>query len=204
MDTIHAIINDIFQWVQGLGYFGIVLGLMLEVIPSEVVLAYGGYLVSTGEISFVGAVIFGTIGAVGQNWILYAIGRYAGRPFFEKYGKYLKIKEKHLTIAEGWFNKYGAGIVFTARFVPFMRQIISVPAGMARMSFGLFTLLTLLASIPWSLIFVFLGWKMGDQWQHVSEKAGPYVQPTLLIAIALLIIYVVIKIWRSKSRAKRA
>lgn len=200
MDFIHEVINGIFQWIQGLGYFGIVLGLMVEVLPSEIVLGYGGYLVSTGQISFIGAVIFGTIGAVIQNWILYAIGRYAGRPFFEKYGKFLKIKQKHLDIAENWFNKYGAGIVFTARFVPFMRQIISIPAGMARMPFGLFTLLTALASVPWSIIFVFLGWKLGDQWEHVSEQAGPYVQPAILIALALLIIYIVFKVWRSRMK----
>ncbi|OPA74323.1 hypothetical protein BVG16_24690 [Paenibacillus selenitireducens] len=204
MDYIHEIINQIFSWVQGLGYFGIVLGLMLEVIPSEIVLAYGGYLVSIGDISFTGAVIFGTIGAIAQNWILYAIGRYAGRPFFEKYGKYLKVSKKNLDTAEGWFNKYGAGIVFTGRFIPVMRQIVSIPAGMARMNFWLFTLLTALASIPWSLLFVFLGWKLGDQWQSVSEKAGPYVQPAILIAIALLIVYIVIKIWRSRTRVKQS
>lgn len=202
MSYIHEIISNLFAWVQGLGYFGIVLGLMLEVIPSEIVLAYGGYLVSTGDISFTGAVIFGTIGAVAQNWILYAIGRYAGRPFFERYGKFLKVSAKNLDTAEGWFKKYGAGIVFTGRFIPVMRQIVSIPAGMARMNFGLFTLLTTLASIPWSLLFVFLGWKLGDQWQNVSEKAAPYVQPAILIALALLIVYVIIKVMRSRSRSK--
>ncbi|CAH0119183.1 MULTISPECIES: DedA family protein [unclassified Paenibacillus] len=201
MDLIHQIIDQLFQWVQSLGYFGIVLGLMLEVIPSEIVLAYGGYLVSTGQISFIGAVIFGTIGAVAQQWILYAIGRFGGRPFLEKFGKYLKIKPKHLDLSERWFEKYGAGIVFTARFVPVMRQVISIPAGITRMPLGLFTILTLLASIPWSLLFVYLGWKLGDQWDKIHEKAAPYVQPAILIALALLIVYFVIKF--TKNQRKR-
>ncbi|MBW7457364.1 DedA family protein [Paenibacillus sepulcri] len=204
MDWIHNFIDSMLQWIQGLGYFGIVIGLAIEVIPSEIVLAYGGYLVSDAgghQITFLGAVIFGVIGAIVQQWILYAIGRYAGRPFFEKYGKYIKIKPKHLDTAEGWFNKYGSGIVFTARFVPIMRQAISIPAGMARMNFWLFTLLTALASIPWSLLFVYLGWKLGDQWENIDEKAAPYVQPALLIALAVLVIYVMVKVLKGRGKS---
>ncbi|GFN33056.1 DedA family protein [Paenibacillus xylaniclasticus] len=201
MHILSDVVSTMLEWMKDLGYFGILFGMMVEVIPSEVVLSYAGYLVSANEISFVGAVIFGTVGAVLQNWILYAIGRFGGRPFLEKYGKFLKLKKKHIDIAEGWFNKYGAGIVFTARFVPVMRQVISVPAGMARMSFGLFTLLTALASLPWSLLFVYLGWKLGDQWETIDEEAGKYVQEAILIALGLLVVYVVYKIVRSRRKS---
>lgn len=201
MEWVSSILHELLLWIEGLGYFGILIGLLIEVIPSEVVLAYGGYLVSTGKISFIGAVIFGVLGAIGQNWILYALGRYGGRPLVNKYGKYIKIKEKHVDIAEGWFNKYGAGIVFTARFVPVMRQVISIPAGMARMNFGLFTLLTALASLPWSLLFVYLGKALGSNWGNIEEEAGQYVQPAILIAIALLIIYVIYKVLRSRGKS---
>ncbi|GGD75717.1 DedA family protein [Paenibacillus nasutitermitis] len=204
MDWIHNALDAVLLWIEGLGYYGIVIGLAIEVIPSEIVLAYGGYLVSEAggsQITFTGAVIFGIIGAVIQQWILYAIGRYAGRPFFEKYGKYIKISSKHLDTAEAWFKKYGSGIVFTARFVPVMRQAISIPAGMARMNFWLFTLLTTLASIPWSLLFVYLGWKLGDQWETIDEKAAPYVQPAILGAIALLVIYVLFKVLKGRGKS---
>ncbi|WP_274652571.1 DedA family protein [Paenibacillus humicola] len=201
MNAIHSMIGTLLQWVESLGYFGIFIGLAIEVIPSEIVLGFGGYLVSKGEISFLGAVIVGTVGAIVQQWILYAIGRFAGRPFFDKFGKYIKIKPKHLDIAEGWFNRYGAGIVFTARFVPVMRQVISVPAGIARMNFWFFTLLTGLASIPWTFLFVYLGWKLGDQWQNIGEKAAPYVQPAILVALALLVAYVLIKYLRSRGKS---
>jgi len=201
MHILSDVVSTMLGWMKDLGYLGILFGMMVEVIPSEVVLSYAGYLVSAKEISFVGAVIFGTIGAVLQNWILYAIGRYGGRPFLEKYGKFLKLKKKHIDIAEGWFNKYGAGIVFTARFVPVMRQVISIPAGMSRMSFGLFTLLTALASLPWSILFVYLGWKLGDQWETIDEEAGKYIHEAILIALGLLIVYVVYKIVRSRRKA---
>jgi membrane protein DedA with SNARE-associated domain len=201
MEWIKDILHEVLLWVESLGYFGILIGLLIEVIPSEIVLGFGGYLVWKGDISFWGAVIFGTIGAVGQNWILYAIGRYGGRPIVEKYGKYIKIKPKHVDTAESWFKKYGAGIVFTARFVPVMRQVISIPAGMARMNFWLFTLLTALASLPWSILFVYLGKTLGDQWENVGEEAAPYVQPAILIALALLIVYVLIKFVRSRGKS---
>ncbi|MFF2091735.1 DedA family protein [Paenibacillus sp. NPDC058174] len=201
MEWISGVLHDLLLWIESLGYFGILIGLMLEVIPSEIVLGFGGYLVSKGDISYIGAVIFGTIGAVGQNWILYAIGRFGGRPIVEKYGKYIKIKPKHVDLAESWFNKYGSGIVFTARFVPVMRQVISIPAGMAKMPFWLFTGLTAAASLPWSLLFVYLGMKLGDQWETIDEVAGKYVQPAILIALALLIVYVIFKIVRSRGKS---
>jgi membrane protein DedA with SNARE-associated domain len=201
MEWIHGILDGALQWIESLGYFGILIGLLIEVIPSEIVLGYGGYLVGEEKISFWGAVLFGTLGAIGQNWILYWIGRYGGRPIIEKYGKFIKIKQKHVDIAEKWFIKYGAGIVFTARFVPVMRQVISIPAGMARMNFGLFTLLTALASLPWSILFIYLGKTLGENWHKIDEEAAQYVQPAILIAIALLIVYVLFKFLRSRGKS---
>lgn len=204
MSWFHDVVHNLLQWIEGLGYFGIIIGLMLEVIPSEIVLGYAGYMVSDAggnQFTFIGAVIAGTIGAVIQQWILYGIGRYAGRPFFEKYGKIIKIGPKQLDKAENWFNKYGAGIVFTARFVPVMRQAISIPAGMARMSFGYFTFLSALASLPWSILFVYLGSSLGDQWENIDEKAAPYVQPAILVALALLVAYILFKVLKGRGKS---
>lgn len=131
---------------------------MIEVIPSEIVLAFGGYLVSQGDINFFGAVLFGTIGGVVAQIFVYWIGRYGGRPVLEKYGKYIFIKKKHIDHSEEWFQKYGTGVIFTARFIPVVRHAISVPAGISRMPLGKFTMLTTLAVIPWSALFVYLGY----------------------------------------------
>ncbi|MDO7907821.1 DedA family protein [Paenibacillus sp. JX-17] len=201
MDIISGIIQHLFEWLRSLGYFGIVLGLAVEVIPSEIVLAYGGFLVHQGDLNFYLAVLFGTVGALLQQWILYFIGRFGGRPFLNKFGKYIKIKPHHMDIAENWFNKYGSGIVFTARFVPVMRQVISIPAGIAKMSLWRFSILTLLASIPWSFLFVYLGSVLGDQWENIHEKAAPYATPAILVAIAVLVIYFLLK-WNSNKKKK--
>ncbi|WP_341281437.1 DedA family protein [Paenibacillus sp. FSL H8-0537] len=201
MDRISEILHALLLWIESLGYFGILIGLLMEVIPSEIVLGFGGYLVYKGEISYAGAVFFGTLGAVGQNWILYAFGRYGGRPLVEKYGKYIKIKKKHVDLAEEWFKKYGSGIVFTARFVPVMRQVISIPAGMAKMNFWLFTILTAAASLPWALLFVYLGFSLGENWENIHEQSKDYVLPAIILAVLLIIIYSLYKIRKSRKKS---
>lgn len=199
MEVVYDLVGRLFDWIQSLGYFGIMLGLMVEVIPSEIVLAYGGYLVFIGEINFFGAMVFGTIGGVMAQLFVYWIGRYGGRPILDKYGKYILIKKKHVDYAEDWFKKYGTGVIFTARFVPVVRHAISIPAGISKMNVWRFTLLTTLAVIPWTALFLYLGLVLGEQWENIDEKAAPFVRDFLLGALALMIIYFVIKWIRSRK-----
>lgn len=187
------LIHSILVFLEGLGYWGVMLGLMIEIISSEIVLAYAGYLVSSGNISFFGAVVFGTIGGVIAQLFIYWIGRYGGRPVLERYGKYIFIQKKHIDHAEAWFNRYGTGVIFTARFIPFVRHAISIPAGIAKMSHVRFITLTTLAIIPWSALFVCLGWKLGEKWENINEVAGPYVKYFAIIAVALAVFYFVVK-----------
>lgn len=202
METVHYIINLLFNWVQQLGAWGIMLGLMIEVIPSEIILAYGGFLVSTHQISFVQAVIFGTIGGVLAQLIIYAIGRYGGRPFLQQFGKYMFIHHRHIETAEQWFQKYGARVIFSARFIPIVRHAISIPAGISKMCVWRFTWLTTLAVIPWTLLFVYLGYELGDKWEQINKKAAPYIQPCSLLILAVCIVYMVIKYTRKQPREK--
>ncbi len=197
---IKELIHGILEWLTGLGHWGIMLGLMIEVIPSEIVLSYGGFLVSQGKVSFALAVVFGTIGGVIAQIFVYWIGRYGGRPFLEKYGKYLLISKKHIDLSEEWFNKYGGGVIFTARFIPVVRHAISIPAGIARMSLTRFTVLTTLAVIPWSVFFIWLGMALGDQWKHIDEKAAPYMGQFIWAAIGLTALYFIFKIIFRRNR----
>jgi membrane protein DedA with SNARE-associated domain len=191
-------VQSVFDILSSLGYLGIALGLMVEVIPSEIVLAYGGYLVSIGEISFPGAVIAGTIGGIIAQWFLYWLGRYGGRPFLNKYGKYILIRSHHIDVAEQWFSKYGKGVIFTARFIPVVRHAISIPAGIGKMSFVKFTTYTILAIIPWSILFLYLGMTLGTKWELINQAAKPYVTPAIVIAIMITCIYVLFK-WKNKK-----
>jgi membrane protein DedA with SNARE-associated domain len=194
-------IHSVLEWLTSLGYLGIALGLMVEVIPSEIVLAYGGFLVASGQINFVGAVIAGTVGGVIAQIFLYLLGYYGGRPFLDKYGKYLLIHQKHMDVAEEWFSRYGTGVIFGARFIPVVRHAISIPAGIAKMSLIRFTVLTTMAVIPWSILFISLGMKLGANWQHIDEQIGPYQLPAALVAIALLMLYMTVK-WYKKKRER--
>lgn len=200
MHFISELISTLFEWIQSLGYFGIMIGLMIEVIPSEIVLAFGGFLVWSGDINFFGAVLFGTIGGVIAQIFVYWIGRYGGRPVLEKYGKYILIQKKHIDHSEEWFNKYGTGVIFTARFIPVVRHAISVPAGISRMPLGKFTLLTTLAVIPWSALFVYLGYTLGNNWENIDQVAAKYTNEIILVALALIVAYFVFKWYKSKKK----
>ena len=187
------IIHQILEFFASLGYFGVALGLMIEVIPSEIVLAYAGYLVAEGQINFVGAIIAGVIGGTIAQLFLYWIGYYGGRPIIEKYGKYILINKHHLDLAEKWFSKYGVGVVFTARFIPVVRHAISIPAGLAKMPVSQFTIYTVLAIIPWSIFFVLVGEKLGRNWDTAKEVLAPYTPMLIAIAFALFVVYFLIK-----------
>lgn len=186
-------IFSILMLLTDLGYFGIALGLMIEIIPSEIVLGYGGYLVTLGKISFFGAVVAGTIGGTIAQLFLYWLGYYGGRPFLEKYGKYLFIHKKHIDIAEEWFEKYGAGVIFSARFIPVVRHAISIPAGIAKMSAVKFTLYTIAAIVPWTILFLYLGTVLGENWADIKTFAEPYVMPAIVIALILAVVYYFVK-----------
>lgn len=186
-------IFTILTTLTDLGYFGIAIGLMIEIIPSEIVLGYGGYMVSLGDISFFGAVIAGTIGGTLAQLFLYWLGYYGGRPFLEKYGKYILINKKQIDLSEEWFKKYGTGVIFTARFIPVVRHAISIPAGIAKMSAMKFTVYTVAAIIPWTILFLYLGTVLGENWANIKEFAQPYVLPAIVAALLLTVIYFVIK-----------
>ncbi|MGG1398008.1 DedA family protein [Bacillus salipaludis] len=186
-------IFSILMFLSQLGYLGIALGLMIEIIPSEIVLGYGGYMIAQGHMNFLGAVIAGTIGGTIAQLFLYWAGYYGGRPFLEKYGKYVLIKKSHIDVAESWFQKYGAGVIFSARFIPVVRHAISIPAGIAKMPVSKFTLYTVAAVLPWTVLFLYLGKVLKENWTHIKEYAQPYVLPIIVAAIVLAAIYFIIK-----------
>ncbi len=186
---LSQVVNQILLSLADLGYFGIALGLMIEIIPSEIVLSYGGFMISQGTISWPLAVVAAVIGGLLSQLFLYWFARYGGRPLILKYGKYVLISEHHLDLAERWFLKYGQGVIFGARFIPVVRHAISIPAGLAKMDQTKFSLYTVLAIIPWSILFLYLGETLGTNWRSIKEVAAPYTNGVLIAAVALIIVY---------------
>lgn len=193
---ISQLIMTILNWFAEMGYMGILLGLMVEIIPSELVLGYGGYVVGLGKMNFWGAVLAGVAGGTMAQLFLYWAGYYGGRPFLLKYGKYILIKETHIVNAEEWFQRYGVGVIFTARFIPVVRHAISIPAGIARMSVWKFIFYTVGAVIPWTILFLTLGRVLGENWQQIREITEPYLIPATGFSFIFIMLYI---FWKKKS-----
>ncbi|OAT83906.1 hypothetical protein A6P54_00985 [Bacillus sp. MKU004] len=197
----HEWLTDILTMLTDWGYIGVALALMIEVIPSELVLSYAGFMVSSGKFSFIGAFLAGVIGGTVAQLFLYWLGYYGGRPFFKKYGKYLFISEKHIEAAESWFRRYGTIVIFTARFIPVVRHAISIPAGISRMSLPAFTLYTFAAMLPWTLLFMVIGMELGTHWEHIEVIGVRYIKPLSFIAIAATCGYLFYSFIRNKKNA---
>lgn len=195
----HEWILHILTLLTDLGYLGISLALMIEVIPSELVLSYAGFMVNSGKLTFIGAFLSGVIGGTVAQLFLYWLGYYGGRPFFDKYGKYLLIHSKHIAAAERWFEKHGTIVIFTARFIPIVRHAISIPAGISRMPLSTFSLYTFAAMLPWTLLFMVIGMELGTHWEHIEVIGIRYIKPLSLIAVFSTIFY----LFYSNRRNKR-
>lgn len=177
--------------ISNYGYFGMFLGMVLEaviiVIPSEVILATGGILASRGIFSFWGAFLIGLIGSVFCAIIIYFMGYFGGRPFIKKYGKYFFMKEDDLERSDSWFTKYGLIGALIGRNFPIIRTLISLPIGIMRLSFFKFLIYTIIGSVPWTLLFVYLGYALGNSWILVSAKMS-YLKLPIKILLAILVI----------------
>ncbi|MFI8577459.1 DedA family protein [Rossellomorea aquimaris] len=195
-ESIVQILTQLTDW----GYAGIALALMIEVIPSELVLSYAGFMVNAGKLSFIGAFLSGVIGGTLAQLFLYWLGYYGGRPFFEKYGKYLLIQQKHLTAAEKWFDKHGTIVIFTARFIPIVRHAISIPAGITRMPLSTFSLYTFAAMLPWTLLFMVIGMELGTHWEHIEVIGVRYIKPLSFIAVVGTLLYLFFSYCRNKRK----
>ena len=190
------------EFFKGFGYFGVLLALCFEFIPAEIVLPLAGLWISQGEFNYYLMVLAGTVGGTIGPITLYALGRYGGRPLVLKYGKYFLINEKQVNAADKFFAKYGAGVAFFARFMPVVRTAISVPCGMAKMSLTKFSIYTFAAMLPITALYVYLGIKLGENWEEAGALFKQYLQPFVIALVILALIYGVYK-YRQKLLERR-
>jgi membrane protein DedA with SNARE-associated domain len=159
----HHLLETWFNWVLTGGYTGIIVLMAMESsifpVPSEVVIPPAAFLAAQGKLSFWGVVLAGTLGSYLGSAITYWASRLIGRPLIVKYGRYVMLSPKKLERAEVWLARYEAGGIFFARLLPVVRHLISIPAGIVRMNFGLFSLMTITGSAIWCYILAYLGEK---------------------------------------------
>lgn len=190
--------------MEQFGYFGIALLILLEnvfpPIPSEVILTFGGFMTTKSDLTVLGVVVASTIGSVGGAVILYWIGRILNveriERIIEKWGKYLSLTKEDVRKADAWFDKYGPWTVFFCRFIPLIRSLISVPAGISGMNQWLFLVLTTIGTLIWNLVLVLVGAKVGDNWHQIVNYMDVYshfMYAVIAIGIIVFIIWFIRK-----------
>jgi membrane protein DedA with SNARE-associated domain len=203
MDLISWGIQVIYDFIETIGYAGIFFLMTLESmaipIPSEIVMTFGGWLAYDGKLDLFWVGMAGTLGCVLGSAIAYKIGEYGGRPFISKYGKYLLLKESSLDAAEVWFKKYGSVVVFGSRLLPVIRTFISIPAGIAKMNFWVFLVLTFLGSLPWCYALAYAGYYLGANYESVQAYFNVLTIIVVIAAVALLSYYFYIRRRRMRS-----
>ncbi|MGZ9583289.1 DedA family protein [Paenibacillus marinisediminis] len=191
----------IIQIMNHYGYLGVFLLIAVEnlfpPIPSEVILTFGGFMTTYTNMEVWGVILFATLGSVFGAIVLYCIGLFLNRERLERWlesrwGRMLHLKVEDVRKAEGWFAKRGKATVFFCRFIPIVRSLISIPAGMARMNFITFTLLTTIGTCIWNIVLVYLGAFFGASWEVIAGYIDTYSSITLYVLVALFVIAAIV------------
>jgi membrane protein DedA with SNARE-associated domain len=209
--VIASITDRVATWatdvVGDLGLAGIFLLMAPESacipIPSEATMLFAGFNVSEGKYSLFAAVAVGSVANLVGSWIAYAIGYYGRIELLEKHGKALHVKPSHLQWADRWFERYGAPAVFFSRMLPIIRTFISLPAGVARMPFWKFSVLTLAGCVPWIFMLTFIGKQVGANWEDWKDSLH-YVDYTVAALIVVGGVYLLVRWRRNRNRARAA
>ncbi|MEK4496654.1 DedA family protein [Ureibacillus sp. FSL W8-0352] len=201
-------------WIQRImedfGYIGVFLLIMLEnlfpPIPSEVILTFGGFMTTFTDLTVTGVIIASTLGSVAGAIILYGIGLLLDVErlvkIVDKYGHILRLTRNDIYKADAWFDRYGFWTVFFCRFIPLIRSLISIPAGMSNMKFWLFILLTTLGTLIWNTVLVHVGATVGGNWEKIVEVMDVYSNIAYAV-IAVVFIWFVVRFIRKKKLFKR-
>lgn len=198
----HALLKIWFDWVLSGGYLGIIVLMAMESsifpVPSEIVIPPAAFLAAQGKLSFAGVVLAGTLGSYLGAAITYWISRLIGRPLIVRYGRFIFISPKKLEQAEHWLNRYEAGGVFFARLLPVVRHLISIPAGIVRMNFKVFSLVTIIGSGIWCWILAYLGakaYRLEPELLSDPEKMMHFIKAQsywiVLIVVLFALLYLV-------------
>lgn len=198
---LHSVVQWLVDAVSSLGYTGIVVLMTIESsfipFPSELVMPPAGYLAAQGRMDPVLAVLAGTFGSILGALFNYWFAIRVGEPFLRRYGKYFLVSAEHLDRAEGFFARHGEISTFIGRLVPVVRQLISIPAGMARVPLGRFVAFTTLGAGIWCAILVYIGWFVGRHEATLVEgvvkaystRAFLYLLPVLILIVVGYVVW---------------
>ena len=199
------------EWIKGLveqfGYWGVFFLIAIEnvfpPIPSEVILTFSGFLTYSTNLTVFGVILVSTAGSVIGAVILYGIGLLLDverlEKIIDKYGKILRLTKEDIYKADAWFDKYGIWTVLFCRVIPLVRSLISIPAGMSNMNFGLFLLFTTIGTLVWNTVLVNVGASVGSNWHQIVEYMDVFSNVVYAILGLLFILAIV---WYIRKRRK--
>jgi membrane protein DedA with SNARE-associated domain len=195
--------------VESLGYPGVFLLITLEStlvpIPSELVMPLAGAIAARGQFSLPIILVINSTAALLGSGICYFIGAKGGKPFLERYGKFFLLRKHDLDKTHEVFAKYGKRVILIGRFLPVIRHIISVPAGIARMPLRSFFLQTFIGSTIWGGFLVILGYELGENWEAVATKFKRIdLVIGMIIVLGLLGLGIRFVVRRRRERTKNA
>ena len=202
---VGALFVFISSLISAMGYGGITILMAIESacipLPSELIMPFAGYLVSTGAMKLLWVATAGAIGCNLGSLIAYEIGSYGGRPLVEKYGGWILLSSHELEWTDRFFQRWGYLAVFFGRMLPMVRTFIAIPAGVSRMPRGRFHLYTFLGSWPWCLALAWFGMKLGQNWRSIGKYFHEFDAVIGVVIVAGIIWFV----WsRWKNRIKTA
>lgn len=200
---ISLLAGFVIATISRLGYGGIVLLMAIESacipLPSEIIMPFSGYLVYTGEMNLWLVAFAGAFGCVVGSIVAYYAGAWGGRPFVEKYGKYILISKQDLDLADRWFQHHGDITIFIGRLLPVIRTFIAFPAGIARMDMWRFNIYTFVGSYIWCLVLAWIGMKLGEHWNTLGVYFHRFDAIIGVVLVAGLAWYV----WRHLKHLQR-
>jgi membrane protein DedA with SNARE-associated domain len=200
------VINWATDIIDSIGLIGVALLVALEnvfpPIPSELILLLAGFNVSEGRFDYVSGVIVATIGSVIGAYFLYGVGRLLDDDRMERFlagiGRFVGLKKSDVHKGFVWFEKYGNYVVFFGRLIPVVRSVVSIPAGGDRMPLGKFTLLTASGSLIWNMVWVAVGWALGDQWEKAGAW-GDYLQYGVVAVVGVGLVALIVRARRASG-----
>lgn len=203
----QAILDFVANTYDFIGWTGVVVMMAIESacipLPSEIVMPLAGWMLikekALGMAYIWAAGAYGALGNVLGSALAYGVGMWGGRPFLERYGKYVLISHHDLDLADRWFYRWGSWSIFISRLLPAVRTFISLPAGIARMPFVKFLIYTFIGSFIWSLGLAWGGYLLGEHWEQLRNVMRPF-DP---IIIGIAVIFIALYIYRHVRHIKR-
>ncbi len=172
---------------------------LLSVVPSEVVLPLAGFLVGQGRLNFGVVILWVTVGNLIGDLVLYWASARGGRWILEKYGRYIFVSKHELDHTDQLFAKHGASLVMVGRLLPIVRTFIAIPAGIARMPLVKFVWYTIIGSLPYNLLLIFIGLKSGENW----DKVRPILEKIELMIGGVLVIGFILYLYRHLQKNRK-